>query len=201
MAAERLYVCGGSGGDLQFLPQDRDAVKAVAVYPQPLDLVFRFRSWCFAQTLAGQLNTASAETRRGSCGSYQGESFRIEVPAGFQFDLSSIPRVFWTFGAPFELSIVAPLIHDYIYRRGGNLPPGGITPPRVITRKEADSLFLHIMAKERVPRWEACDRLSNHPYPGLVILQAVKRRSGFGSTSNPRDRSSYYRLTSLTSAT
>jgi hypothetical protein len=43
----------------------------------------------------------------------------IQIPAGFVFDLASVPRVLWWLIAPFELSIVAPLIHDWLYRVEG----------------------------------------------------------------------------------
>jgi hypothetical protein len=50
---------------------------------------------------------------------YHDADTAITVPAGFRFDLSSVPRVFWSLIAPFELSIVAPLLHDFLYRYGG----------------------------------------------------------------------------------
>ena len=73
----------------------------------------------------------------------------ITVPAGFEFDLSSVPRVFWPLIAPFELSIVAPLVHDFLYRTGGQLPA------RSYTRAEADGLFRRIMREENVPAWRS----------------------------------------------
>ena len=80
-------------------------------------------------------------------------STTITVPAGFEFDLSSVPRAFWSFIAPFELSIAAPLLHDFLYRYGGKLPPGSVTPPRSYTRAEADRMFREIMRAEGVSVW------------------------------------------------
>ena len=77
----------------------------------------------------------------------------ITVPAGFEFDLSSVPRVFWSLIAPFELSIAAPLLHDFLYRYGGKPPAGGVTPPRSYTRAEADRMFREIMRAEGVSAW------------------------------------------------
>lgn len=77
----------------------------------------------------------------------------ITVPAGFEFDLSSVPRVFWSLIAPFELSIAAPLLHDFLYRYGGNPPTGSVTPPRTYTRAEADRMFREIMKAEGVSAW------------------------------------------------
>ena len=77
----------------------------------------------------------------------------ITVPEGFRFDLASIPRVFWWLISPFELSIAAPLLHDFLYAYDGDPPAGSIEPPRVYTRKQADQLFRTIMEIEGVPAW------------------------------------------------
>ena len=77
----------------------------------------------------------------------------ITVPEGFRFDLASIPRIFWFLISPFELSIAAPLLHDFLYAHDGDPPATSIEPPRVYTRKEADQLFLTIMKTEGVPNW------------------------------------------------
>ena len=77
----------------------------------------------------------------------------ITVPEGFRFDLASIPRIFWFLISPFELSIAAPLVHDFLYAHDGDPPAGSIEPPRVYSRKEADQLFRTIMEIEGVPGW------------------------------------------------
>lgn len=71
----------------------------------------------------------------------------IEIPFGFVFDLASIPRILWWLIAPFELSIVAVLIHDGLYRVGGH------TPEMIYTRHEVDKLFREIMELEQVEEW------------------------------------------------
>jgi hypothetical protein len=68
----------------------------------------------------------------------------MEIHEGFEFDLASIPRALWWLIAPFDLSIVAPLVHDWLYRNGG----GGR-----YTRQGADDVFLRIMVLEGVPGW------------------------------------------------
>lgn len=73
----------------------------------------------------------------------------VNIPQGFRCDLSSVPRVLWGLVAPFELSIAAPLVHDFLYKRGGVLLSVG----RVYTRKEVDQLFLKIMTEEGVSLW------------------------------------------------
>lgn len=77
----------------------------------------------------------------------------VTVPAGFDFDLSSVPRLFWFLLAPFELSIAAPLLHDFLYRYGGRPPAETIAPPRTYTRAEADRMFREIMRAEGVSAW------------------------------------------------
>ena len=84
---------------------------------------------------------------------YQDGATRLTVPAGFRFDLASVPRLFWALVAPFELSIVGPLLHDFLYRYAGDPPPPATQPPRRYTRREADALFRDVMAAEGVPAW------------------------------------------------
>jgi hypothetical protein len=76
----------------------------------------------------------------------------ITVPMGFGFDLSSVPRPLWWLIAPFDLSISAPLIHDFLYSTGG-APDVGIQPPTAHTRRDVDLLFRTIMGKEHVAGW------------------------------------------------
>jgi hypothetical protein len=77
----------------------------------------------------------------------------ITVPKGFLFDLSSVPRALWWLIAPFDLSVVAPLVHDFLYRYGGKPPAGSIEPPHVYTRAEVDAVFRRIMEAENVAAW------------------------------------------------
>lgn len=83
------------------------------------------------------------------------------IPIGFEFDLASIPRFLWSIISSFELSIAAPLIHDYLYRFEGNnkhhratSPTPGLISQR-ISRKRADEIFYDIMIMEGVPKWKA----------------------------------------------
>jgi len=83
----------------------------------------------------------------------------ITIPSGFIFDLASVPRKFWWLIAPFDLSIVAPLIHDFLYGSGGRLVV--TSEARILkrlktpsyTRETSDRLFLCIMRQEHVPAW------------------------------------------------
>ena len=78
---------------------------------------------------------------------YPDGEHEIKVLEGFKFDLSSIPRFLWGIIAPFELSISAPLIHDFLYRNRG------VIPTKTYTKKEADLLFRKMMKEEGVRAW------------------------------------------------
>lgn len=65
------------------------------------------------------------------------------IPAGFTFDLASIPRIFWSIIGPMDLSIEAPLAHDYLYET------------RCLSRAKADYLFRELMIKEGVRKSRA----------------------------------------------
>lgn len=74
------------------------------------------------------------------------------VRSGFVFDFASIPRLFWPLVPPagdgHNLYGLAAVWHDWLYQ---HRKIGG----RVITRKEADVLFLDIMLYVGVAPWMA----------------------------------------------
>ena len=86
------------------------------------------------------------------------EVYQLKIPEKFKFDLATIPRFLWTFIAPFELSIIAPLVHDYIYVQKGEfyIDDNGciISNPsankKYISRWACDRIFLSHMKLERV---------------------------------------------------
>ncbi len=53
-----------------------------------------------------------------------GSFYRITVPAGFQYDGNSVPRLVWTLAGITRdgLNRAAGLVHDFIYRHSGKLP-------------------------------------------------------------------------------
>ena len=77
----------------------------------------------------------------------------ISLPLGYSTDLASIPRIFWNVIAPFELSIVAPLVHDALCDFKGKLPKEMLGPWRSYSRKDADGVFRDLMLEENVPSW------------------------------------------------
>lgn len=67
--------------------------------------------------------------------------FSIILPEGFECDLASAPRPYRSD----DFSVLAPAIHDALYRRRGVLDDG-----RVLWRKECDQVFYRIMRAEGV---------------------------------------------------
>lgn len=84
---------------------------------------------------------------------YEEPGLGLRIPEGFEFDLASVPRPAWTLIAPFELSIAAPLVHDFLYRHRGRPPEGSVEPARTFSRGEVDALFRRMMKAEGVPGW------------------------------------------------
>lgn len=75
------------------------------------------------------------------------------IRAGFKTDLASIPRILWRIIAPFELSITAPLVHDYLYRNSGRITCAASGIRRKLSRSDTDKLFGQIMEDENVSWW------------------------------------------------
>lgn len=75
---------------------------------------------------------------------YSDPEYAVTIPANYRTNLASIPRILWPFIAPFELSEVAPLVHDYLYDKAGTS----------YKKKEADEIFRRIMKREGVPAWK-----------------------------------------------
>jgi hypothetical protein len=66
---------------------------------------------------------------------------RIEVPAGFDTDYASVPRVFWSIYPPDGSYTEAAIIHDFLYWQ----------QPAGMSRADADGVLLEGMAALGVP--------------------------------------------------
>lgn len=68
----------------------------------------------------------------------------ITVPAGFTTDGASVPDWLQHIFDPFDPDYAtAAVIHDWLYYK------------KLVSRKEADKIFLEVMLKMGTPRWKA----------------------------------------------
>jgi hypothetical protein len=95
---------------------------------------------------------------------FEYESLVLNIPAGTTTDLASVPRSFWWFISSSDLGIIAPFIHDELYKWAGNVPSEVGQCPKM-TRGECDQLLLKLCALERVPQWK-----STISYFGVRVL-------------------------------
>lgn len=88
----------------------------------------------------------------------QATAYQLQIPEKFHFDLATIPRFLWGLIAPFELSIIAPLVHDFLYIKKGRFfidQENQITSEPTdtelyISRLETDRIFLDHMKQEGI---------------------------------------------------
>ena len=78
-----------------------------------------------------------------ACLVYEAETYYVMVPAGFETDFASVPRLPLMYLLAGDTAHEAAVIHDYLYRTNG------------ISRREADALFYTIMRETNEPRWRA----------------------------------------------
>ena len=80
----------------------------------------------------------------------------IVIPAGFRYDVASIPRIFWPLIAPRELGYKAPLVHDYLLSKQGyvSIETDGIRTRAHFFRPSIDKIFAVLMREAGVPRWK-----------------------------------------------
>jgi hypothetical protein len=79
---------------------------------------------------------------------YVRPDFTITVHKGFEYDRASIPAVLFLVATKDNVGDPGPLIHDFLYRYGGRVPSGQVSPSgKVFWRKEADELLRELMQK------------------------------------------------------
>lgn len=76
----------------------------------------------------------------------EGINLRVDVPAGFESDGASIPRLLWpVIGPPMgESHLVPAIVHDYLCTQAKTYPQ------RVI----GDAIFFWLLRKHEVPYWK-----------------------------------------------
>lgn len=132
----------------------------------PVTYNFRNRTWRTLQPIDVQVNGVA-----------------IRIPAGWDTDLASVPRIFRGLVNTFELGgLLPPILHDLIYRRRGFLEEAS-TPATRFTRRAADRLFREAMKAEgvgffkRTLGWVAVRAFGWFPWPpsrSFLSKQVVK---------------------------
>jgi len=98
----------------------------------------------------------------------EGKRQRLIIPAGFDFDLASVPRIFWTPTgiSPDRLRWTAPLIHDFLYEHARSPLPAGsyqiwdddlygwVDSRRIWTKPNADRMFCRLMREDGISRFK-----------------------------------------------
>ena len=77
----------------------------------------------------------------------------LTVPAGFVFDLASIPHVLRSLIDKEDLGVAGPLVHDQVYQTRGRVEPFTVPPIRV-TRRAADRLLRDLCREDGVGFWK-----------------------------------------------
>jgi len=67
---------------------------------------------------------------------------KIVIPAGFETDFASVPRIFWPFISPVDKHGKAAVLHDYLYRK------------EIYARHICDKIFLEAMKSIGVSKWK-----------------------------------------------
>jgi len=71
-------------------------------------------------------------------GDGEGKGMKITVPAGFETDYASVPRVFRSLLSCKKRAAKPAVVHDYLYKTG------------IVSRKTADRVFLQAMEVNKV---------------------------------------------------
>lgn len=90
---------------------------------------------------------------------YECGDMTVEVPAGFQTDFASVPRIPIAYLMVGDSAHEAAVVHDYLYR---------IDSIPVVSRVIADKTFLSAMKDMHVPAWQR-----------TVMYWAVRLAGGF----------------------
>ena len=114
------------------------------------------RNWSLDAPLKFKSQTLTKEEREMlvECGiQVTKTTSTITVPKGYVTDLASVPRVCWSFIAPFDVARAA-VIHDIMYEKINGAFKKGIIESkkeREIYRKIADDMFLEGMESAEPP--------------------------------------------------
>jgi hypothetical protein len=81
--------------------------------------------------------------------------FSLHLAAGYRWNGPSVPHAVRSLLDDDDCGVAPALGHDFLYGCGGRCPIGTIAPVgRVVSRTEADRLFLVLMREAGVARWK-----------------------------------------------
>lgn len=103
----------------------------------------------------------------------------IVIPKGFKTDFSSVPEFLWGILKPFGDFILAPIVHDYLYRNDYKVKTLGWYKARLF----ADREMLYISRITNSRKWH--NRLDNN-----VRYLFVRLFGGFNYRKNTRETTS-----------
>ena len=92
---------------------------------------------------------------------HNGVLHRLIVPADFEIDMASVPRIVWPLISPFDLGNAA-IPHDWFYHHSGAIPAGShqihtgtewVDQLKPWSRQDADKLFARQMRETGVSKW------------------------------------------------
>ena len=69
----------------------------------------------------------------------------ILITAGFTTDFASVPQAVWWLIPPQGLAAMPSIVHDYMYQ---------VPSSHNLTRKQVDIIWLELMRKAGVPKWQ-----------------------------------------------
>jgi len=91
----------------------------------------------------------------------------IVITKGFTTDFASVPQAFWALIPPHGLAAMPSVVHDYIYQHRND----------VLSRREADTIWLQLMKQASVPRWQRYTMYAYVRLLGWRNWQRFKRNS------------------------
>ena len=101
----------------------------------------------------------------------------IVIPKGFETDFSSIPEFLWGLMKPFGDFLLAPIVHDWMYRNDYKVDEIGWREARLFADKE----MLYISKKTNSKKWH--NRLDNN-----VRYLFVRMFGGFNYKKDTRQK-------------
>ena len=122
-----------------------------------------FPFWPKLQGIAGERNRWTVlEPYRATWRSIGGVRHRVTVPAGFETNMASSPRIMWWIVGPYDLGPAA-LVHDWLYHTRGACQAwnGSEWVDTKVARRNADWIMRQLMARQeglvtwwrRKPSW------------------------------------------------